>query len=126
MEQSLNEASLGDRTAIPWTARRVLISTNVGLRTYDAIAGTISRVDLPYPPKAATVLARDSLGRVWLGGEDGLFLAVAGARSVETFDVIPEFRGAQVLALAPDPAHADGVIASLGARGVAFVRAVEP
>lgn len=121
-------ARLWGGAALPWNDGLVLFATSGGLRTYDVATGRLGRVDFPDAPepKMVRALARDGRGRVWLGGDKGLYLTVPGARSVEAFDAIPEFRGAEVLALAPDPARADGVVASLGAKGVAFVRAIEP
>lgn len=125
---SENGEDLWFKAAIPWDNGLVLFATNAGMRTYDVVADRFAKIDFPIPPepKKLRSLARDGRGRLWLGGDKCLFLAVAGERSVEAFDAIPEFRGAEVLALAPDPEHADGVIASLGSRGVAFMRAIEP
>ncbi|WP_165069846.1 ligand-binding sensor domain-containing protein [Paludisphaera rhizosphaerae] len=128
IELSENGEDLWFKAAIPWDNGLTLFATSAGMRTYDVVADQFDKVDFPIPPepKKLRALARDGRGRLWLGGDQGLFLAVAGAKSVEAFDAIPEFHGVEALALAADPAHADGVIASLGARGVAFVRALEP
>ncbi|MDG3007385.1 hypothetical protein [Paludisphaera mucosa] len=123
VEPQEGETSPRVRAAAPWTDASVLLSTDAGLRTYDPTAGALARIDIPDPPKPATTLCRDGLGRVWLGGEDGLRLAVPGAKSVGSFDAVPGIGKHAVSALAPDPAHPDGVIVSLGGLGVAFMRA---
>lgn len=109
--------------AIAWSDDAVLLSTDTGLRTYAPSTGVLAKVDLPDPEIPADVLARDGLGRLWLGGEEGLRLAVPGAKAVESFADVPPIGKAAVKGLAPDPDHPDGVIAALGPRGVAFVRA---
>lgn len=109
--------------AIPWTADILLLATSAGLRSYDPAKVTLAKVDLPEPPKPATKLVRDGVGRLWLGGENGLWLSEAGAKAVESLDPVPAVKGSRVDALGPDPAHADGVIAVFQKRGVVFLRA---
>ncbi|WP_337177510.1 hypothetical protein [Paludisphaera sp.] len=107
-----------------WTDGSVLLSTEAGLRAYSPATGVLAKVDLPDPAEPTSVLVRDGLGRLWLGGEHGLRLAALGAKAVESFAAVPSIGESEILALAPDPDNPDGVIASLGSRGVAFIRAV--
>ena len=65
----------------------------------------------------------DRTGRLWLGGDQGLWLSEPGAKAVESLDPVPAIKGARIDALAADPAHADGVIAVLQDRGVFFLKA---
>lgn len=117
------EKALRVSGGIPWPDGALLLATDAGLRAYAPAAGTTARVDLPEPARPATVLARDGLGRLWLGGDDGLWLSEPGAKAPEALDRIPGIGRGVVSGLVPDPEHADGVIAALGSRGVAFVRA---
>jgi hypothetical protein len=118
--------------AIPWSDASLLLATDAGLRVYYPNARKLSRVDLPEPPQPATTLARDGLGRLWMGGgtiwtarksSRGLWLGVPGAKTPEAFDRVPRVGRNEVHAIAPDPQHADGVVLAFGSRGVAFVRA---
>lgn len=117
------DAELTVHGATAWSDDAVLLSTNAGLRAYMPSASAHAKVDLPDPENLTGVLARDGLGRLWLGGDDGLRLAVPGAKAVESFADVPPIGRVAVTALAPDPDHPDGVVAGLGPRGVAFVRA---
>jgi hypothetical protein len=131
------EISEGGKTlriddAIAWSDDSLPLATDAGLRAYSTSARKLSRVDFPEPPQPATTLVRDGLGRLWLGGgsiwtarasSTGLWLVEPGAKAPEALDRVPWIRWSEVYALAPDPHHADGVIAALGSRGVAFVRA---
>jgi hypothetical protein len=118
--------------AIPWSDDSLLLATDAGLRAYSPHVRKLSRVDLPEPPKPATTLVRDGLGRLWMGGGSiwtdrissrGLWLGVPGAKTPEAFDPVPWVGRNEVYAIAPDPQHPDGVIVALGPQGVAFVRA---
>jgi hypothetical protein len=109
--------------AISWSDRSLLLATRLGLRVYSPLTQTLARINFPEPPQRVTVLARDRLGRLWWGSDKGLGLSDLGAKAPEAFDPVPWIGRSHVYALAPDPEHADGIIASLGARGVAFVRA---
>ncbi|MDR3620917.1 MAG: hypothetical protein P4L85_16315 [Paludisphaera borealis] len=108
--------------AIPWTGDLLMLATSAGLRTYDPAKGKLARVDLPEPPKPASKLARDGVDRLWLGGENGLWLSEKGAKEVESLDPVPAIKGTRVDAIGPDPAHADGVVAVLQDRGIVFLR----
>jgi hypothetical protein len=123
MELREDNKVLSINDAIPWTDGALLFATDAGLRAYDHVAQKLSRVDFPEPPEPATHLARDGRGRLWLGGSKGLWLVEPGAKAPETFAHMPWVGRSEVHALAADPKHEDGVIAALGERGVAFVRA---
>lgn len=109
--------------AIPWTATTLLLATDGGLRRFEPGTSKLSRIELPEPPRPATRIARDGLGRLWLGGSHGLWMLEAGGKSLESCDRVPWLDRSAVHALARDPKHDDGVIVALGKRGVAFVRA---
>jgi hypothetical protein len=111
------------RDAIPWSDDTLLLATDVGLRAYAPAAQKLSRVDIPEPAQPATTLIRDGLGRIWLGTDKGLWLNEPGGMTLEAFDRVPLVSQCEVDALAPDPQHADGIIAAIRSRGVAFVRA---
>ena len=109
--------------AIAWSGGTLMLATSTGLRGYDPSTGQLFRLDLPEPPEPATRLVRDGLGRLWMGGASGLWLAEVGAKAAEAFDRVPIVRRNEVQALAQDPQHADGVIVALGSQGVVFIRA---
>jgi hypothetical protein len=117
------EKALHIYNAIPWSDGALLLATDAGLRTYTPATRTTSRADLPEPAQPATTLVRDGLGRLWLGGDKGLWLSEPGAKAPEALDRVPWVGRGGVNGFAPDPEHADGVIVALGSRGVAFVRA---
>jgi hypothetical protein len=108
--------------AIAWSDGAVLLATDAGLRAYSASAHKLAPVGVPDPPSPAKSLARDGRGRLWLGG-DGLWLSHPGENTLESFDRVPWVGRNQVFDLVPDPEHDDGIIAALGPRGVALVRA---
>ena len=108
---------------IPWSDGSLLLATDRGMRAYAPATRKLSRINVPEPPQPATSLVRDGLGRIWLLAANRLWLSENGAKAPETFDRVPWVGGGDVSALAPDPHHADGIIAALGSRGVAFVRA---
>lgn len=113
--------------AIPWTKGSLLLSTDAGLRVCSPSTLAVSHPDpeLPVPPDLGptTAMTRDGLGRLWLGNARGLWLVEPGAKSPEPLDRVPWVGRSEVADLAPDPHHPDGVIAALGTRGVASIRA---
>jgi hypothetical protein len=119
-----DEKALHVSAATPWSAGTLLLATDVGLRAYDLAAGRLSKVSLGEPPQPVNTLARDGLGRLWLGCRNGLWLVEAGGKTLESFDRVPWVRRNEVHSLVPDPRHEDGVIVALGSRGVAFIRAM--
>jgi ligand-binding sensor domain-containing protein len=121
LQEGADELKIFD--VIPWTDDLLLLATNSGLRGYDSKNGTLAKVDRPEPPKPAAKLTRDGLGRLWLGGENGLWMSEKGAKEVESFDPVPSMKGARVDAIAADPARSDGVIVVLEERGVVFLSA---
>lgn len=109
--------------AISWSAGKLLLATDAGLREFDPAAQKIAKVDLDASTQPVSALTRDGLGRLWLGCEDGLRMVEVGGKTLESFDRVPWVGRLEVEALAPDPRHKNGVIAALGSRGVVFVRA---
>ena len=109
--------------AIPWTEGALLLATDAGLRAFAHASRTIARVGLPEPAGPATRLVRDGLGRLWQGGDRGLWLTEPEAKALDDLSGISGVGRGGIDGLALDPAHADGVILALGSRGVAFVRA---
>jgi hypothetical protein len=103
--------------------RSLLLATSGGLRLYDPATETLSKIDLEAPPGIVEACVRDGLGRVWLGGTEGLWMVDAGGKTLIAFDGVPWIRRNPVEALASDPRHKDGVIVALGSRGVVFLRA---
>ena len=110
---------------LPWSNGTLLLATDEGLRLFDAATGKVTKPDFPQPPEPALVLSRDGLGRVWLGVEHGLWLIDPTSKSLESLDRVPSIGRNPVRSLAPDPNHADGMIAALGPGGVAFLRALQ-
>jgi hypothetical protein len=118
--------SLQISAGISWSTGTLLLATDLGLRTYDPAAQRLSKVDLPEdPPQAVNVLARDGIGRLWLGCKNGLWMVEAGGKTAEPFDRVPWIWRNEVESLAPDPRHEDGVIVALGSSGVVFIRAAQ-
>jgi hypothetical protein len=76
------------------------------------------------PDRAIRRIARDGLNRLWLGG-DGLWMIDADGKRLHDLSPLPMVGRSAVAALAADPSRRDGVIVSLGVRGVVFIK-VEP
>jgi hypothetical protein len=110
-------------SGISWTADTLLLSTDAGLRLYDPATKRLAKVDFPEPPPPVVALTRDGLGRLWLGGETGLWMLDANRKLLESFDQVPWLGRNAVYSLARDRQHVDGVIAALGRRGLVFIRA---
>jgi hypothetical protein len=121
----LREAAklLQTSAAILWSKGSMLLATDQGLRLFDSASGKVTKVDFPEPPQPPDVLARDALGRVWLGGEHGLWLVDPAEKTLDSLDRVPAIQHNKVCSLAPDPHHDDGMIAALGPNGVVFLRA---
>jgi hypothetical protein len=109
--------------AIAWSEEAVLLATDVGLRLYSPATETLSPFQVSEPKDPATKLTRDGRGRLWLGCKKGLFLIEPNSKALLDLKRLPWLGQSEVYALAPDPKHDDGIIAALGERGVAFVRA---
>jgi hypothetical protein len=119
----VNAKPLQTSAAIPWSNGAVLLATDQGLRVLNPTAGTVTKVDFPEPQQQPQALARDALRRLWLGGENGLWLVDTTAKTLESLEAVPSIRRNTVHSLATDPHHEDGVIVALGSNGVVFVRA---
>jgi ligand-binding sensor domain-containing protein len=124
METREGNKPLRIHDAIPWSAGALLLAIDTGLRIYTPATGTTAPADFPEPAERATTLVRDGLGRLWMGGEKGLWLSQPGAKALESLDRVPWIGRGTVRGLAPDPQQTNGVIVALGSRGVAFVRAM--
>jgi ligand-binding sensor domain-containing protein len=116
------DTTLQSSAAIRWSNGMFLLATERGLRVFDVASKQLTKVDFPEPPQAATTIARDGLGRLWLGCTNGLYVVEPAEKFLEPLDRVPPVRRNEIHALSADPQHADGVIVALGSRGVAFVR----
>jgi hypothetical protein len=109
--------------AEPW-GERVLLATTAGLRLLSVGDGgfvSLSPAPLSIPAGAAiTRIARDGLGRLWLGGQ-GLWLVTrAGAEPMALNDSLP-LRHAAVAALGRSPIDAHQMMVAFQNRGVMAV-----
>jgi len=113
--------------AIPWSKGEVLLATDKGLRRFDVATDAIRDAGLPSPGGPVSSLARDGLGRVWLGGE-GLWLVDGEGDDGRLHDLgtLPMIGRTAVATMAADPADRDGVLVSLGPRGVVAVQVAGP
>lgn len=109
---------------VPWTGGTILLASDVGLRVYDPMLKKLSKSDLEEPSKPVFALAKDGLGRLWLGGRRGLWMVEAGSKTGESLEGASWIGRSWVTALAPDPRYKDGVVAALRERGVVLVRAL--
>lgn len=119
------EKTLGITAAIPWLAGSLLLATDVGLRAYDPDRQSLAKVGFEEPPAHVSALVRDGLGRLWIGCKDGLRMVEAGGKTLTSFDLVSGIWSHEVEALAPDPAHPEGVIVLIGTQGVVYVRATQ-
>lgn len=106
---------------IPWSKGELLLATDRGLRRFDVATDEVRREGTPSPDGPVSSIARDGLGRVWLGGE-GLWLVDEDGRQIHDVGVLPMIGRTTVVTMAADPGRRDGVILSLGPRGVAYVQ----
>ena len=95
-----------------------LFATSAGLRTYDFAEKTWTTVDLAVDGSAVRVLALDGAGCLWLAGA-GLWVVVRD-RAVD-LSSLPPLAGVDVIAMIADPHRREGVIVSLGDRGLLYV-----
>jgi len=101
---------------------RLLVATDAGLRTVSEAGGESEPAPLPRPPGTVRLLARDGLGRLWLGG-DGLWRVSADGKTLDSLEGLPMLgRRTRVESLAADPARPDGLAVGLGDRGVVLLR----
>lgn len=115
------DARLIVRDAIPWPGG-ALLATSKGFQTYDSATRRLAKIDLGAPAETVTAMARDGLGRLWLGGEDGLRLVDVESKKSERINPVPGLGDHQVDCLAADPARADGVVAVVNSETVVFIR----
>jgi hypothetical protein len=109
------------RDAIPWKPGELLLATDGGLRRYEVATGKIQPPPVPEPERRVDLLCRDGLGRVWMAGE-GVWIVDPDGKRLHDGEAIPMIGGGKVVAIAADPKRRDGVILSLGSRGVVFVQ----
>ncbi len=106
------------RDAIPSEKGRMLLATDRGLRSFSIDGGRIEAGGIE-AGRDITRLARDGIGRFWLGGE-GLILVEGG--KLQPMDELPMLGRSKIAAMAADPDHREGVVAAIEGRGVVFVR----
>ena len=109
------------RDAISWTKGELLLATDRGLRTFPIDGGRVATPALDAGGRPVTHLVRDGRGRLWLGGE-GLAVLEADGKTLHSLDELPLPGRSKIVAMAADPQHPDGAIASVEDRGVIFVR----
>jgi len=109
------------KDAIPWPGG-ALLTTNEGFHTYVTKTERLAKLNLDAPAKAVTAMARDGLGRLWLGCQEGLLLADVGSGKSESLDLVPGVGGIRIDCLAADPAREGGVIAVSNSEAVVFIR----
>jgi hypothetical protein len=107
--------------ALRWTNETLLLATDKGLRSLEITTGKLIPSGLSDPGHTVSALSRDGLGRAWLAG-DGIWLVDPDGKRLHPCDALPMLDKTRVVALAADRDHRDGVIASIGRRGVVFVR----
>jgi hypothetical protein len=108
---------IDDAAAMP--GGRVLLATRVGLCLYGPGAGQRQWQPFPTIPGRIESVFRDDAGRMWLGGE-GLWMMDRDGRAHDLSGV-GLLAGATVAAIGP-AGGAGGVLASLGRRGLLFIR----
>ena len=95
-----------------------LFATSAGLRRYDFVEKAWSNFDLAVDGGAVRVLALDGAGRLWLAGA-GLWVVVRNR--VVDLSSLPPLAGVDVIAMIADPHRREGVIVSIGDRGLLYV-----
>ena len=101
--------------AVQWNGSW-LFATSSGLRRYEPTSSRWASANISRA--GARVLARDGGGRLWLAG-DGL--AVVSRGRIIDLSRLPPLAGVDVIAMIADPHRRDGVIVSLGERGLLYV-----
>jgi hypothetical protein len=114
-----NQVPLKVEDALAWKAGEVLIATRKGVKLVDVATGKVHPAPLPSPDRPVKQMVRDGLGRLWLAG-DGLWM-IDSKNVLHDLAEVPMVGRSAVSAIASDPAKKDGVIVSLGVRGVAFI-----
>jgi hypothetical protein len=101
-----------------------LVATSGGLWQLDESHARLAETNLPQIPDGVRALGRDGSGRIWLGGS-AVWVVDPNENRLREVSGIPLFPGAEVVAIAPNPDDPQGIIASLGDRGVLFIRFVD-
>ncbi|HEY7372540.1 MAG TPA: hypothetical protein VIF57_10310 [Polyangia bacterium] len=108
--------------AIPWRAGELLLATDAGLAVYTIASGKLGAAPFAAPPRPVTRLYLDRKDRLWLGGEGGGLWMIEGRRgAARSFEALPMLAGSTVEVIAAD-VDPDGVVVSLGERGVVRLR----
>jgi hypothetical protein len=108
--------------AVPWRAGELLLATDAGLAVCTIASGRLGAAPFIAPPRVVTRLFLDRKDRLWLGGQGGGLWMIEGRRGApRSFDALPMIAGSTVEMIAAD-ADPDGVVVSLGERGVARLR----
>jgi hypothetical protein len=98
---------------------KLLLATDAGLRVFNKRSATLTFPDFKAPSAKVRALCRDGKGRVWLAG-GGIWM-VDGAGTVHSFEKITLI-GGPVWTVGADSDCDEGVIVSLGRRGVLILR----
>jgi hypothetical protein len=106
--------------AIPWSEGELLLATDSGLALYSVPSGRLVDAPISPPPRAVSRLYLDRKNRLWLGGQ-GLWMLEDRGRTLRSFDALPMIGGSTVEVIAEDP-ESDGVVVSLGERGIVRLR----
>jgi hypothetical protein len=115
-------ASLNIRAVASAADGSLIFAADHGLRRYDLRSRTISSLHADFPASKITCLSFDGSGRLWIGGEAGLWITHEDGKTYESFNFIPWIASRKLCFLAPDPKYDDGVIAALGSGGVMRIR----
>jgi hypothetical protein len=107
--------------AVAWRAGELLLATDAGLAVYAIASGKLGATPFSAPPLAVTRLYLDRKDRLWLGGARGLWMVEGRRGAPRSFDALPMIAGSTVEVIAAD-ADPDGVVVSLGERGVVRLR----
>jgi hypothetical protein len=112
------------RSAVPLRAGKLLVASDLGLRVADEATGALSAAPFASSGADVTLLGRDGQGRIWLfGARVHLFDPRTGELSLVAH--LPLLEASEPIAVGEDPDARDGVIVSIGERGVLFIRVPE-
>jgi len=101
----------------------LVLATDQGLRRYDPDSKRLTSIHADLITQKITCLTFDGAGRLWIGGETGLWMVRDDGKTYEDFNVVPWVGTGEIRDLAPDPSHDDGVIVALGSKGVMRIQA---
>ncbi len=113
------------RDAIKWNNDELLLATDRGVRTFALATSKVGSPAIETGGRQVARLCRDTLGRLWLGG-DRLTLIEADGKTIRTLDGLPMVGESAIVARGADSSQPGGIIAALEGRGVVFVQATAP